>query len=194
MKKSVLLSLVLSSLMYGFVNPLPNSSKSIENGGTLSAIDAYQDGVGAMVVKSGRGIDNSVMNALVFKYGSEAKDNGVILGDQVILSGTAEDKLLAGKLFTGLILDIKRITTNLSTNITRTDYISQAYIGSNNYSGGLNWTPASAFEFHYFNGAENRLIYRNGANGDDIHAVARYQSTGLNNGNLGSYGLVFIRE
>lgn len=50
MKKSILLSLVLSSFIYGYVNPLPIANKVDENGGTLSAIDAYQDGVGAMVV------------------------------------------------------------------------------------------------------------------------------------------------
>lgn len=99
MKKSLILSVILSSLMYGFVNPLPNSSKSTENGGTLSAIDAYQDGVGAMVIEKGRGIDNSAMNTLVFKYGSTAKSNTLSVGDQVLLTGTAADKLLAGKLF-----------------------------------------------------------------------------------------------
>lgn len=85
--------------MYGYVNPLPLSSRSTESGGTLSAIDAYQDGVGAMVVETGRGIDNAAMNTLVFKYGNEAKNNTLTVGDQVLLSGTAEDKLLAGKLF-----------------------------------------------------------------------------------------------
>lgn len=99
MKKSLILSLVLSSLIYGYVNPLPISSKAIENGGTLSAIDAYQDGVGVMIVQKGRGVDNSAMNALVFKYGTTAKDNSLPIGEQVLLSGTAEDKILAGKLY-----------------------------------------------------------------------------------------------
>lgn len=101
MKKSLLLSLVCCSFMYaaGFVNPLPVSSKALENGGTLSAIDAYQDGVGAMVVENGRGIDNSAMNKLVFKYGNAAKDSLLSVGDEVLLNGTPEDKLLAGKLY-----------------------------------------------------------------------------------------------
>lgn len=98
MKKSLILSMVLSSLMYGFVNPLPVSSKAIENGGTLSAIDAYQDGVGAMLIQDGRGVDNSAMNTLVFKYGSEAKENNLWIGEQVLLTGTDEEKILEKKL------------------------------------------------------------------------------------------------
>lgn len=97
--KKLLLSVVFSAFLFGFFNPLPTASKSIENGGPLSSIDAYQDGVGAMVVEKGRGVDNSAMNALVFKYGNVAKSNSLTVGEQVILSGTAEDKLLAGKLF-----------------------------------------------------------------------------------------------
>lgn len=99
MKKSVLLSLVLSSFIYGYVNPLSIANKATENGGTLSAIDAYQDGVGAMVVENGRGIDNSAMNNLVFKYGTTAKSNTLSLPDQVLLTGSAEDKLLVGSFF-----------------------------------------------------------------------------------------------
>lgn len=100
MKKGLVLSLVCCSLIYGvgFVNPLPTSSRALENGGTLSAIDAYQDGVGAMVSQDGRGIDNSAMNALVFKYGNEAKDNNINLCDQVVLSGNNGDKILNSKL------------------------------------------------------------------------------------------------
>lgn len=99
MKKSVLLSLVCCSFVFGFINPLPITSKSVENGGSLSAIDAYQDGVGAMIIEKGRGVDNSAMNTLVFKYGATAKSNTLSLPDQVILTGSAEDKLLAGTFY-----------------------------------------------------------------------------------------------
>lgn len=102
MKKLILLSVYASfALSATFTNPLPNASKAKENGGTLDAIDAYldaidayQDGVGAMVVQQGRGVDNSVMNKLVFKYGTVAKENSLNIIDQVTLTGTASDKAL----------------------------------------------------------------------------------------------------
>lgn len=101
MKKSFIFSLVCCSFVLGsdYINPLPVANKAIENGGTLYAIDAYQDGVGAVVIKNGRPIDNSSMNSLVFKYGSEAKSNSLNLADQVVLSGNSDDLSLAKDLF-----------------------------------------------------------------------------------------------
>lgn len=101
MKKSFIFSLVCCSFVLGsdYINPLPVANKAIENGGILYAIDAYQDGVGAVVIKNGRPIDNSSMNSLVFKYGSEAKSNSLNLADQVVLSGNSDDLSLAKDLF-----------------------------------------------------------------------------------------------
>lgn len=47
MIKSISLSLLLSTVLLSktFIYTLPFSSRSVENGGILSAIDAYQDGV-----------------------------------------------------------------------------------------------------------------------------------------------------
>ena len=42
--KLFLLSIITSHLIADtFINPLPNSAKSIDNGGVKSAIDAYKD-------------------------------------------------------------------------------------------------------------------------------------------------------
>jgi hypothetical protein len=49
-----------------FTNPLPISNKAQENGGTLPAIDAYSDGVGAPIIDIISPVDNSAMNTLVF--------------------------------------------------------------------------------------------------------------------------------
>jgi hypothetical protein len=104
MKKQFFLSLTLSSCLFAdtFINPLPNSVKSIDNGGVKSAIDAYKDGIGAELMdKPGVATDNSAMNTLVYKYGEEAKTNNVTIVDQVINGNsnpTAADVVLAGRL------------------------------------------------------------------------------------------------
>ena len=78
------------------VNPLHASVLSVENGGTLTAIDAYQDGVGLVIVSisiSGKiSVSNEPMNILVTKYGQTAKDNGVQLPDYVLSNPAATDK------------------------------------------------------------------------------------------------------
>ena len=104
MKKQLFLSLALYSCLFAdtFINPLPNSVKSIDNGGTKSAIDVYKDGIGAELMdKPGVATDNSAMNTLVYKYGEEAKTNNVTIVDQVINGNsnpTAADVVLAGRL------------------------------------------------------------------------------------------------
>jgi hypothetical protein len=101
MKKIITLSLMSSILLADtFTNPLSNSVKSIDNGGVKSAIDAYKDGIGAeLVERPGVAVDNSAMNTLALKYGEAAKINNTTIVDQVMNgNGTAEDKIIAGKL------------------------------------------------------------------------------------------------
>ena len=104
MKNLFILSLITTGLLAdSFTNPLPNSVRAIDNGGSLQAIDAYKDGIGAELIdKPGVATDNSAMNTLVLKYGEDAKANNVTIVDQVVY-GTSPiapntDKLLAGKL------------------------------------------------------------------------------------------------
>jgi len=72
-------------------HPLQPPVRSIENGGNIPAIDAYEDGVGVFMKGSpgsdATQIDNSAFNRLVFKYGPAAKANRISIFDQV-LSGT----------------------------------------------------------------------------------------------------------
>jgi hypothetical protein len=63
--------------------PLAPECLSFENGGKLNAIEAYQDGVG-LIINGAEAVNNTAMNTLVFKFGQEAKDNGVGLVDEVI--------------------------------------------------------------------------------------------------------------
>jgi hypothetical protein len=102
MNKIIYLNILASSILSAdtFINPLPNSVKSIDNGGVKSAIDAYQDGIGAELIdKPGVATDNSAMNTLVLKYGEAAKSNNVTIVDQVVYgTGTEADKIIAGKL------------------------------------------------------------------------------------------------
>jgi hypothetical protein len=104
MKKLLMISVIASGLLAdSFINPLPNAVKAIDNGGTLSAIDAYKDGIGAELMdKPGISTDNSAMNTLVYKYGETAKTNNVTIVDQVVYGtspiATQAEKALAGKL------------------------------------------------------------------------------------------------
>jgi hypothetical protein len=88
-KELILLSFVSSMLLADtFINPLPNSVKATDNGGTKSAIDAYKDGIGAELMdKPGIATDNAAMNTLVFKYGEAAKTANQSIVDKV--NGTA---------------------------------------------------------------------------------------------------------
>jgi hypothetical protein len=93
----------LSSILLGanFTNPLPLADKAQENGGPLHAIDAYSDGIGAPIIDNTNPVDNSAMNILVYKYGEEAKANGIGIKSQVINATTnapIEDQTLANKL------------------------------------------------------------------------------------------------
>jgi hypothetical protein len=103
LKNLIIISLSSSMLLAEtFINPLPNSVKSIENGGALQAIDAYKDGIGVQIINEiGVATDNSPMNNLVFKFGEEAKANNVNLVEQVkTISTTSTDyeKALAEKI------------------------------------------------------------------------------------------------
>jgi hypothetical protein len=104
MKKQLILLSFVSSILLAdtFINPLPASFRSIDNGGTKQAIDAYKDGIGAELIdKQGIATDNSAMNTLVLKYGEAAKANNVTIVDQVVYGNsnpTSADLALAGRL------------------------------------------------------------------------------------------------
>jgi len=101
MKKLILLSLaalaftqVASAAEKGdlknYVNPLSGDYKSVESGGSLSADEAYKDGVGAFVVAGDEKdrVINTAMNNLTEQYGEAAAKSGMTL-DEYILSGEA---------------------------------------------------------------------------------------------------------
>jgi hypothetical protein len=70
--KIFLINILVASILSAdtFINPLPSSSKAIDNGGVKQAIDAYKDGIGVEIIdKPGVATDNSPMNTLTFKYG-----------------------------------------------------------------------------------------------------------------------------
>lgn len=108
MRKLVFLSLVTAVALSAKVIPsnvLEASSLSVENGGTKTAIDAYSDGGGSIVIgdsaTASKPIDNSPMNELVFKYGENAKLDGTSLVNEVKNlnpNATVSDKLLADRL------------------------------------------------------------------------------------------------
>lgn len=66
------------------INPLEKKMRSVDNGGPLHVIDAYEDGVGVMI-QSEPSVrkDYSAYNNLVFKFGREAKENKMSLLDTV---------------------------------------------------------------------------------------------------------------
>lgn len=99
MNKIVPLSFLLSSILSaGYVNPLGTTFMSIDHGGTLPSIDAFKDGIGALVIGDSE-LNTIIYNDLVFKYGDVAKANNVSMVEEVLNgSGTPEDKLLVGTL------------------------------------------------------------------------------------------------
>jgi hypothetical protein len=100
MKKILLCSFIFSGLL--FANqlsylPLDKKFLSEENGGDKPAIESYSDGVGIYTVGKFQ-IDNRAMNELVFKFGEEAKKNGVTLKEYVLDNGNNKEKDLAENL------------------------------------------------------------------------------------------------
>jgi hypothetical protein len=88
-KLSLLLSTILSAGGEVFINPLALSDRAIDNGGTTgkSAIRAYQDGVGAILLDPLSGViptDNTPMNTLVFKYGESADVTNSTIANEVL--------------------------------------------------------------------------------------------------------------
>jgi hypothetical protein len=77
------------------INPLGSNFKSLDNGGIKHAIDAYKDGIGAILVdKPGEITNNSAVNNLVFKYGEDAKLNNLTLANDILNASNVavEDK------------------------------------------------------------------------------------------------------
>lgn len=101
LKLRLLVSTIIVGSLSADSHPLPNAFKAIDNGGVKHAIDAYSDGVGAVVVNNLMTVDNSAMNTLVYKYGSTAKSTNTKIMDEVIYgsgSTNPKDKALASKL------------------------------------------------------------------------------------------------
>ena len=94
---------------------------------------------------------------------------------------------------TGLVLDVKRTAATASTNLSRADYSSYTYLPASTYTTAPNWT-GSYVEYHSYAGAEYRFILRTTADGNDVHALNRYESVGTNNANLGTWGMAYVRE
>lgn len=98
MRKIIILSILLSSVILANRIPIPLSDSflSVENNGKLSAIDAYQDGVGIYVSEKlgGGEISNVEMNSLVFKYGEAAKAENVTVKKYVSENGSNSEKAL----------------------------------------------------------------------------------------------------
>lgn len=110
---SLILSAFLSADTFIPSGVLSSEFKATDNGGTLNAIDAYKDGIGALVINNpGFSINNSAMNNLVFKYGETAKINNLTIFDQVSNTGTFPDKEIMGLLkIDGTICDDKNNET-----------------------------------------------------------------------------------
>ena len=101
MKKLSLVMLTLITIANAAlpVHPLSAAFKSIDNGGTKQAIDAYKDGIGAEIVDNpGVVTDNAAMNTLVYKYGDAAKTSGITVVSQVMATGSVADKVIGGAL------------------------------------------------------------------------------------------------
>jgi hypothetical protein len=125
MKKIIVLSLIVSGLLASSIinerppliinkqtvmvqHPLPVTSLSVESGGTLSAIDAYSDGVGVLLGESPTAlnqVDNSALNTLVHKYGQAAKAVDAPLKSYILTNVTdTEDLRKAELLGTGEVV------------------------------------------------------------------------------------------
>lgn len=87
MKKLIIILLLFSISVFAIENnyfsnkvktiPLTLNFLSSENGGELTAIDAYSDGVGLFILGEDKRFLS--MNELVFKYGEKAKINNETL-------------------------------------------------------------------------------------------------------------------
>lgn len=85
---------ILSTFLYSnplFINgekifdqsPLTSKYTAIENGGTMIAIDAYRDSIGAYIVSDKDKINNTSFNNLVINYGEEAKNNNELITEHL---------------------------------------------------------------------------------------------------------------
>ena len=93
-----------------------------------------------------------------------------------------------------LILNFKRIATTESTDIWRNDYVSIETLDYNTYSWQYNfYLWPLPFELHYFNGTAYRLIFRIWNDWAALHCASKYENTWINNSNLWTYGLVYVR-
>jgi hypothetical protein len=110
MKKIIGISLITATILSAgsvFINPLSVHDRAIDNGGaTMSALQSYQDGVGAALVDPISGVlptDNTAMNTLVFTYGNAAELSNSSIASQV-LNNTVNPPALDVKLANSLLV------------------------------------------------------------------------------------------
>lgn len=174
-----MLSLITTSFVLANTIPLPTNSLSTENGGTLSAIDAYSDGIGITVsTNKGTQLNNSPLNTLVYKYGTAAKTNNTDLKSYVLTNGTTVDKTLANQLSASVATPVATIPANGTacndgnSNTTNDMYVNGICIGSAIPTTPADGTPCddgnpNTFNDQYHSGACYGLLPLNGTPCDD---------------------------
>ncbi len=93
------------------------ADRSIDTGGNLSAIQAYSDGIGAVVTSDPSApVDNTAMNNLVFKFGEAAQANSITVAEQVLYnspSASASDIASATQILISCSVSDPRYTVSL---------------------------------------------------------------------------------
>jgi hypothetical protein len=163
-----------------FINPLSISDKSIDNGGALQAIDAYKDGIGAILIDiPGVSTDNTAMNILVFKYGNSAKTNNTTIADQVLnqtnlISPTTNDITLAQSLLhiNGSLCDDGNPSTHGETwlNDVCQGGIPNVYVNGTSCDDGDPATTGETWLNDVCQGGSSN-VYTNGTTCDDGNAL-----------------------
>ena len=178
MKKIIVLSLIVSGLlavdfplkMNGKIvmdkHPLPITSLSQESGGSLSAIDAYQDGIGVLLGSAPSSViqlDNSALNILVHKYGEAAKAVDAPLKSYVLTTVSDTEDIRLANLLEDAFKDGDACDDN--NDKTENDkYVNGECIGNSIYTNiliyGNNRPSSSVLAFDYIRGFDingNRL-------------------------------------
>lgn len=140
MKKVTLLSIVTTSLMFGaIINPLPSNNKAKENGGSLHGIDAYTDGIGAVVIENKEVAmeeeykKNLILKDFIFKYGEAAKKSNSSIPDYVISSNTTsqEEKTKAYLLKNETLIADGTVCNDGNVQTINDKYVNNICVGTN---------------------------------------------------------------
>jgi surface protein len=117
-------------------SPIDLNFLSVENGGSLSAIDSYSDGIGMKIigVPEGKVIDNSIMNSAVFTYGIQAKTAESPLKsylNDVVGSGSGENiEIIGGAVVGGSVI-------GEPCNDGKANTINDVYVDNNGTCKGI---------------------------------------------------------